>query len=164
MESAWQCYVASLDLVCAPLALTIKQTWMSQEYVTMLQAYIHDRDKTAINIESSTFEVASPQRGKKRNYRDVNDASPQRGGKRLRRDANAASLQCGEQKDRSVCQCCLPSGIADDNVVNGSNFSLSLWTAARSSVYKSSRCGPETPGELRCKRCREVVHAVTSDH
>ena len=50
MESAWQRYVASLDLVCAPLALTIKTTWMCQEYLTLLQAYLHDRDKTAIDI------------------------------------------------------------------------------------------------------------------
>ena len=50
MESAWQSYKTTMDPVCAPLASTIKPTWMCQEYLTLLQAYIHDRDKTAINI------------------------------------------------------------------------------------------------------------------
>ena len=98
-----------------------QNTWMCHEYVTMLLAYIHDCDKTAINIESSTFEFASPQRGGKRDYGVANASSPQRGEKRPCQDASAASPQCGGKKTYPFANAASPVGSQTTTSSMGAN-------------------------------------------
>ena len=111
MESAWQGYKTTMDPVCAPLASTIKPTWMCQEYLTLLEAYIHDRDNTAINIESPTIEIAPPQRGEKRSYQVANSASPQTGEKRPYQVAYVASPQHGPKRTYEDADLASPVGL-----------------------------------------------------
>ena len=84
---------------------------MCQKYLTLLEAYIHDRDNTAINIESPTIEIASPQRGEKRSYQDANSASPQTGERRPYQAAYVASPQHGLKRTYQDADLASPVGL-----------------------------------------------------
>ena len=118
----------------------------------MLQAYIHDRDNTAVNIESPTIEIASPQRGEKRSYQVANSASPQTGEKRPYQVSYVASPQPGPKRTYEDADLASPVGLQTTTSSMGAN----LLELAKSCMMQCSHILQRWARVSRCTTMYEV--------